>query len=807
SAIAEIVPEIRERTGALEPLPPLEPAQARFRLFESVTTFLKNASRSKPLLLILDDLYWVDAPLLLLLVFVAREMRSSRIVVLGTYRDIALGRHHPLAQTLADLSRQGLADRIPLAGLTENDVARFIEISTGIVPTPSLLKSVYAQTEGNPFFVSETIKLLLSEGRLKGRVDTRSSGSLMPESVREVIGRRLNQLSEECNRSLASAAVLGRDFATNVLQRVCDVQGDRLLEALDEAAAARVINQSPQTPGRYSFSHALIREVLYDELGVNIRVRLHRRAGAALEDIYGFQLDEHAAELAQHFLQGAASGDVEKAIGYAVRAGQQATSRIAYEESVGHYERALEALETYQQGDEKRRCELLLALGDAIKKTNAAPKSREVFERAAESARRMNDAQALARAALGLSPAVSGAVGVLDEPQIRLLNEALEKLPPEDSALRARALAQLSAALYYSPEKRVPLSKEAVEMARRVGDPMALLTALYCRHVALVLTDDLEERRGVGLEILRVAEAAGAKEMMLRAWYRLAVDAMEMGDLAAVDTAIDGFGRLAEEIRQPAYQWLAPFFRGNVALLQGRFADCERLAMESMGIAKRVEDPAAFLFLASQLNTLRVEQGRAEEQVGAVESYIQKYPMIPNYRGILSYLYAHLDRLDDARRELEQVTANHLAALPRDGSWVVGLSAMSWVCWRLKHAPIAEDIYNGLLPYANRNIVTGNAGVGCGSVWRPLGLVAAAMDRRDEAIAHFERAIEMNGRMGARAFEAGSKHELAESLLVRGAAGDRERALRLMEEALTVAVEVGAKEMERRILMSRAAAG
>jgi predicted ATPase len=805
SAIAEIVPELRGRLGGLETLPPLEPAQARFRLFESVTTFLKNASQAKPLLLILDDLHWADAPSLLLLVFLARELGSARILLAGTYRDIVMSRHHPLSQTLGDLARQGLAHKIPLGGLTEDDVARFIEISTGIAPSQKLLRLVYAQTEGNPFFVSETVKLLLSEGRLRGESDASFSGGLMPEGVREVIRRRLNQLSDDCNKALSAASVLGRDFSTNVLQRVCDLPGDRLLEALDEAAAARVITQSSQTAGRCSFSHALILEVLYGELGANLRVRLHSRAGAAMEEAFGFQLDEYAAELARHYLQAAPGGDVKKAIAYAVRAAQQATSRLAYEESVGHYERALEALETHTPSDEKRRCELLLALADAVKKTSSGADSRVIFERAAECARRTEQPESLARAVLGISATWAGALGTVDEVHVRLLNEALEKLPSHDSAIRAKVLAQLSAVLYHSPDRRVPLSLEAVEMARRVGDPVALITALYCRHIALVLTDDLEQRRQVALEILRIAEATGAKELMLRAWYRLAVDAMEMADMAGVDAAIEKYALIAEEIRQPSYLWMVPFLRGNRALLQGRFADCERLAQEAITISSRVEDPAAMLFLATQMTVLRVERGHAEEQVTAVEGYLQKYPMIPGYRATLAYLYCHLDRPQDARREMERVMANHLAGLPRDGSWIVVLSSLSWVCWCLKDAAAAAEIYPLLLPYARRNIVTGNAGVGCGSVWRPLGLLSGTMSRWDDAIRELEQAVEMNGRMGARVFEAGAKHEFAQALLARGDAAGRKRAKRLLRESLAVSVALGASALEKRIRLTQAA--
>ncbi|HLH19084.1 MAG TPA: BREX system ATP-binding domain-containing protein [Bryobacteraceae bacterium] len=795
AALAEILPEIRQAVAPLPPLAPLEPAQARFRLFESVTTFLRNTARSQPLLVILDDLHWADAPSLLLLVFLARELRSERILLLGTFRDLDLGRRHPLSQALGDLARLQLGQKIALRGLTLADVGRFIAISTGIEPPPRLVAAVHAQTEGNPFFVSETVKLLITEGRLRSSDEPSLSG-LLPEGVRDVIGRRLDQLSDAAHRALAAASVLGRDFAVHALQPVSEVPEDELLDALDEAVASRIIEPAGQA-GRFRFTHALIREVLYDSIGAARRLRLHRRAGAVLESIYGAQLDEHAAELARHFLQ--SPGEAEKAIAYSIRAARYADTQVAYEESVEHYQRALEALESHLPDDERRRCEILLALGDAFRKSRSPGKSREIFERAVASARRLGDAEALAQASLGTSLVMYGTAGVLDELHVALLHEALERLPPGDSPIRARVLAQLSAALYHDPARRVPLSLEAVEMARRAGDPGALLAALYCRHVALVLTDNLEERRAVALEILRLAEAAGAKEMMLRAWYRLVIDAMEMGDIPACESAIASYARIADELRQPAYAWLVPLFRGNIALLQARYAECERFRAEAIAINERAEDPSAVLFLGTQAITLGIEQGRATEQIPAVEAAIEKYPMIPGNRAILAYVYAQVDRPEDARRELERATVNRLAGLPRDGSWIVVLSALAWVCWYIHHEELAAGIYPLLLPYAQRNIVTGNAAVGCGSVWRPLGALAATLSRRDEAVHHFEHAIAMNRRMGARGVEAGSKYELALTLQARGAPGDHERAAILIKEAFATAVECGSNGLVRRI--------
>ena len=236
--IAEIVSDVRERLPNLERPPTLEPEQARFRLFDSITTFLKSAGRGKPLVLILDDLHWADKASLLLLEFVARELSGSRLLVIGTYRDVEVSRQHPLSKTLAELTRGDLYQRVLLRGLSQEDVGRFIEIVAGISPPRSLVESVHGQTEGNPLFVTEVVRLLVQEGELtKERAGDSGSWSVrIPEGVREVIGRRLDRLSERCNQTLTIASVVGRQFGMDVLDRLIeDLSGDRLLEVVEEA--------------------------------------------------------------------------------------------------------------------------------------------------------------------------------------------------------------------------------------------------------------------------------------------------------------------------------------------------------------------------------------------------------------------------------------------------------------------------------------------------------------------------------------------------------------------------------------------
>src|SRR5438093_166015 len=425
--IAQVVSEVKERLPGLPAPPVLEPEQARFRLFDSITTFLKNASKDTPLMIVLDDMHWADKPSLLLLQFLAKELRGSRLMVLGTYRDVELRRQHPLAQTLGELNRENLSQRVLLRGLTENDLRRFVEVTAGTSPPNALVEAVYKETEGNPFFVNEIVRLLVADGRLEQAESVREWSVTIPQSVREVVGRRLDHLSEECNRVLTIGSVIGREFGIKLLEKVSEVKGDRLLEALEEATAARVIAEVPRTTDQYWFSHALIRETLYEELSTTRRVRLHRQIGQALEEM---DSEGNLPQLAYHFCQAAPAGDVDKAIDYARRAANSALAHFAYEEAADHYERALQVAELKEKADDRLRGELLLALGEAQDSAGDSDRARETYWRASETARRLRDTERLGRAALGYADYFDP--GTSQEPSVRLLAEALAAVADGD---------------------------------------------------------------------------------------------------------------------------------------------------------------------------------------------------------------------------------------------------------------------------------------------------------------------------------------------------------------------------------------
>ncbi|MBT3941554.1 MAG: protein kinase [Chloroflexi bacterium] len=359
--IAEIVPDVREALPELagRTAPAEDPEVARFRLFDSITSFLRNASRNTPIVIVLDDLHWADQSSLLLLEFAGREIADGRILVMGNYRDVELNRRHPLAQTLGQLLRERQFERVSLTGLTEDDVQAFITIVAGLPAPPALLRLVYAQTEGNPLYVTEVVRLLAQEGlltpeRLRSVVsgpDGNDWNVRVPEGVWEVITRRLDRLSERCYDTLMTAAVIGRVFTLEQIDRLLDdMSEDRALSVLEEALEARIIDELPSAIGSYQFSHALIRETLAGEVSLARQARLHARIAEGLEDLYGNTADEHAGQLAHHYAE--AGTNLDRLVHFSLVAGQEALDKYAYEDAGEIFERAIEASEPAALNDD-----------------------------------------------------------------------------------------------------------------------------------------------------------------------------------------------------------------------------------------------------------------------------------------------------------------------------------------------------------------------------------------------------------------------------------------------------------------------
>jgi DNA-binding SARP family transcriptional activator len=792
--LARLLPEL---AGLGEPVR-ADPESERFALFEAVTALIEAMTYQRRVLVVLDDLHWATTPTLLMLRHLLRSERLLGALVLCAYRDTEVDLGQPLAQLLADLHRDASAERLSIGGLDEPAIAALLEAAVGHAldePASQLVQVLGAQTAGNPFFIRELLAHLAESGTLAPGGERSGPGVTaaqleVPAGLRHVIGQRVARLSGPAARALRVAAVAGPKFSFVLLERVLG-DGFGVLDAVDEAVAAGLLTEAGH--GEHAFAHALVRQTIYEQLGSARRTRLHRQLGEALEALG--DADEHVGALAYHFAQAAADGQGVKAADYALAAGRSAGVRLGYEEAAAHYERGLEAITVNGQPQWQRRCELLLALGEARWGEGELDKARQACGQAAELAEKLGDATALAHAALGFCGPYRVELGAaMTRTVVDLLERALTALGENDSALRAQLMGRL--AIYIGVEHRKPvLARQALEMARRVADKATLAEVLASTLWAIHGPDALHESMATAEELGRVADEVGDRRLRALA-HRWQLDhLLELGDIEAVERELDALQRLADARRERYFTWLLGVFRASHAHLEGRLEDCERLALEAVSHGFAGHDEPAIHIFGAQMIFIRREQGRLDELVETIESFAGQYPQVASWRwrcGLAS-IYAQLGRRTEARQELEAL-ARDVCDAPRDALWLTNLSGLCDVVVFLGDVPRAQLLYELLSPYADRCAVAFVL-LSNGSVSRLLGLLATTLSRYEDAARHFEHALTMNAQIRSPLWIAHTQHDYARMLLARRQPGDHDKALELLNEALAAAEQLGLKAL------------
>ena len=380
---AQLIPELQASIAAsvhpsAQSLEDVE--QARFRLFESIATIVKVLAGLQPLMLVVDDLHDADQPSLVMLRFVVSHLKNAPVLVVGNYRDVEVQRSPVLSRLLGDLVREGVP--IPLLGLKREDAAQMIEERAGAPSSLRLVSDIHQATAGNPLFIDGLVRVLAADGTLGSTDRLDLAAFRVPDGVREAIRRWLAVLSDRS--SLIIAATIGQQFELRCLQRVTQLPNHQLLDALREAETAGVLTSV--SPGRYRFTHALIRKALCEELNSADSAESHLRIGEAIEQLYRVEVEVHAAALAHHFREG---GDIDKAIEYSIRAGEAARTVFAYAEAVAHWHAALELMPERAE-DRERRANLLERTGQLLALTESEGETQFRYMR--EALRLYNDA-------------------------------------------------------------------------------------------------------------------------------------------------------------------------------------------------------------------------------------------------------------------------------------------------------------------------------------------------------------------------------------------------------------------------------
>ncbi len=769
-----------------------DPDADRYRLFEAVATLIRRAAERAPLLLVLDDLHWIDRPTLLLLRHVLRHPDPARLMVLGMARRIELRADHPAMELVRDLHREQRFDRIALEGLTEAEADALVAARLAAAPSAAFVRGLREQTEGNPFFIEEALRALLDADVLHAGAHApvaalKSIG--VPDSVADVILARLGHVSALAVEALTIGAAVGREFDLATVEALLDVPPDGVIDALEEAIASGLVDEVADSVDRFAFCHALARDAIYGRLSRARRVRLHLRVAAALET-----LGASAGELAHQFFAAREVGGAEDAVRYAVLAGEQAARALAYEDSAEHYRRALEATAAAAAIDEATRCDILLALGRVQWQAGDA-QARTTYYEAAASARARGDAVQLGRAALGLGERYWE--GEAADPRFApLIADAVQFLRGEDTRAAARLMGRMAEILHFAAgeDYGTTLSADALAMARRLGEREILVMTLMSRHVTLLHIEHLDERIALSEEVLALSGEHRALRAEALHW-RL-YDVFELGMPEEARRVHGELTALGAQLRQPLLEHLAVGWQGVFAQLAGDVEAAESFAEHSYALAHRAQVGYASSYLSGMLFTLRRQQGRLEELLPAMESLVAGRAASHAWKAALALAQVQTGA-GAGRQHYETLVAHRARAVPRDWYWFFTVVLLAETCCALRDRTRAQELYDLLVPFAERYVQVIFA-ANWGSVQRNLGMLAAVLERFDDAERHLLAGIAANERIGAILMTAETQCEYGALLRARGGAGDAERAAALAESVVAVAAPRGLHELRRR---------
>lgn len=791
--IATIVPELADFLEVKPRHDGSDSPAARFQLFDSITRFLLRAAARQPLLLMFDNLQAADRSSLALLEYFSHQVAGNPIAVIGTLRDSDLARKHPLRESLAKLSRSAGSTRISLEGLSKAEVAELLQLHIGYRPPASFVEAVQQRSDGNPLFVAEVAAMLLK--RNPDELLTRNGFHFkVPGSLSNVIVDRLDELPARTTDLLRIASVLGRNFSLFALAGLANRNIETIRRNLAPAESSGIIRSVIRD--RYSFAHALFREVLYAENTNIVRVALHKKAGELIEKRHEEDLDPQVAELAYHFFEAAQSGEKGKAIGYCMRAADSASKQHAYSEAVASLESALQVVEILAENNNELRFDLLHKIGLAQYQAGELNQSTTSLLKAIVLAYRNGWWNELADA-LFLFQLVCQQSGYRHVSSVPMHKEVLENLSAEDKALRARMLVSLSRA-YRSvgdPELAASAFEQGVALARTIGDKSLLLT---CLRKGAWSAGRLPSRIKGGLDISREAFSLATelkeRESQLDALVDTIFQLCDMGAIDEVEASLPELRRFVARERQTHFDNLVIGFETSVSILRGDWKRATASAREGLRHLSLQGVYGLRGRFGFQMFAIQRAQGLLECVQDMAERIISSGDNEQLWLPGQILLHCELGQLPQARRAMR--TLGDLERLPRDDLFVVSLIFLADATVAMRDTERCRIIYEMLRPYSELNATLPGT-LMLGAVSGYLGSLALATGNSAEARRWLDKSLILNQSMHARPALARTKVELARLLLANETESDRERACSLLEEARRAANDLNLRPILR----------
>ena len=641
------------------------------------------------------------------------------------------------------------------------------------------------QTGGNAFLLGELWRHLVETGRLasaSGRWQLTQPPDLdSPDSVREVVGRRLARLTPAARTLLSISAVLGGAQEFTLLRRAWPSDDGSLQDAIGEAVASGMLLESPGARLGYRFAHELVRRAVYDSLPGLARARLHHQVAQALQAPHGDD-PGMVAELARHLAAAAPLGDRARAAQQCLRAAEMAEARLAFDQAAQWLRTAVDL--GVAPGDRGR---VQLRLGAVLRSGGAWADALDAYRTAARSARDRHDAALLADAAIGFEetswrPGISA-----DSGAVELLEEADAAAGAQDSPARVRLLAGLARARAHQGDQPAAVAARigAVDMARRLGDERGLAYALG-QAIWARGHDSPDMVLAMLGESHDLAERLGEEELRSVALsWRLPL-LCELGRVEEARHDLEILQVTAERLGQRLFLHYVEQAGSALALFDGRLTDAQLQARRALEWSRQMGRDAVGVY-GIQMFGVRREQGRLSAMLPVARTLAARPSAEMAWRPALAVLYAELGMTEQARAEVARLCDTGLAQIPHDVLRLGALSYLADACWLLGDAEHAAIVYEAMRPHAGRNVLLAGLVACYGVVDRYLGMLCATRGCWNEAERHFTEALRRNSAMGSPTWSAHTRYAHARMLLARRGRGDAERAATLLAAARRIA--------------------
>jgi tetratricopeptide (TPR) repeat protein len=784
------------------PLPALGPQAERLRLFDQVTGFLRRLSQQAPLLLFLDDLHWADAASLELLEHVLQRVGETQVLLLGTYRRGDVGPEHPLREVRRRVQRTERTLTLELPPLDAAEVKHLVQVLLGGQEiSPALADTIYRETEGNPLFVEEILNALLEGGEIRltptGWERWRKGVLVVPGSIQAVLGRRLDRLSEDCRHALIQASAMGQEFDFDVLKALVRLDDEGLLDLLDEALEARLVDEVPIGEGEvYRFRHAMIARVLYERTSSRRQALLHRRIGRIIESLYARDLAAHADELAYHFFRGVRGEQGrEEALRYSLLAAERAEAVYANQEAVRHYRRVLGLLQGERQG--AQRLQVLEQLAD-VYATLEPREALPLYEQALALWREIDgDRITGVRLHRKLAELATDWAIVLDLPHDRertqvLVEAGLELLRDEPRSIERLRLLLIWAGIAPDAEAAWQRAEEAMGLAEQLGATDALAEALD--YLEWIHRDRGELRQARDLLCSHLEEIEQKASLQTRAEAHRTLGQV-LGFLGEYPQAIEYLKLSRQEYEQAGHVLLtgsAQFFVAYFYMQWDRWPEAYQSGVETIEMRRKHGlGPWRVPLLLARMHALWGDAEGAERR--RLEALEEKDEFQPR---VASYLSAQISMAQEDFTAAQRIFEDTLSWVPPDHQvrdhlvypYLAECAARAGdEATALHYATLAEEV-------ARR---------GGSKPWLALALRAQALvytERKEwkQAGVRLEEALVLFRGMGCRWEEGRTLVDLAHLYRWRGESGDRERAWQHYQEALNRFEELWAQpDVER----------